>query len=197
MRRARLVLCLALVAACAAAVAASDLPCPDGLVGETCGTCTTDKACEALSTKDTQYTWCYSNHTFEPDTQSLTYACSTEGTDYETTISRVWAQCHTDIQKCDFHFAIAGNALTCSGLQCSFREGTVSCGYTRCGCDGACPTVQGVSLGYRLERLTGTASLSCEQDQWPSALCTIDIQGLQASSGGFQAYCQAGECRQD
>lgn len=30
-----------------------------------------------------------------------------QGTDYESSISKVWAQCHTDIQKCDFHFAIA------------------------------------------------------------------------------------------
>lgn len=37
-----------------------------------------DKACEALSTQDAQYTWCYSNHTFTPETRSMSYACSTE-----------------------------------------------------------------------------------------------------------------------
>ena len=30
----------------------------------------------------------------------------------------------------------------------------VFCGYTKCSCDAACPTVNGVSLGYMLERLT-------------------------------------------
>lgn len=30
----------------------------------------------------------------------------------------------------------------------------VTCGYTKCGCDSACPIVQGVSLGYMLQRLT-------------------------------------------
>lgn len=42
--QARLVLCLALAAACAAVAAASGLPCPAGLVGESCGTCTTGEA---------------------------------------------------------------------------------------------------------------------------------------------------------
>lgn len=37
-----------------------------------------DEACAALSTPDQKYTWCYSNHTFTPETVARSYACSTE-----------------------------------------------------------------------------------------------------------------------
>lgn len=188
-----LVLCLLLAAA--ACATAQGLPCPDGLVGPNCATCETDDACVALTNgTDSPKYWCYSNHTFTPETTTKSYSCDTEGTDFASSITNVHASCNTVVSKCDISFAISGYGLTCSGLQCKFEENGVFCGYTKCVCDGACPIVNGVSLGYMLERLTGQTALECE-DGWPSALCTIDIQGLSATQGGFQAYCQAGECR--
>lgn len=36
-----------------------------------------------------------------PETTKKTYACETEGTQWQDTITDVWAQCNTDVQKCD------------------------------------------------------------------------------------------------
>ncbi|PSC74161.1 ABC transporter G family [Micractinium conductrix] len=193
--RAPLLLCLLL----AAGAAVHALDCPPGLTGETCATCESDEACAALSTPDQKYTWCYSNHTFTPETVARSYACSTEDTDFASSISRVAVQCNTQIAKCDFHFAINGYALTCSALQCKFGEdgeNAIFCDYTKCSCDSGCPVVNGVSLAYWLDRQTGKTAMDCE-DGWPSSLCTIDIDGMNAAPGGFQARCQVGECRTD
>lgn len=59
-----------------------------------------------FTTEDVSYSSCYSNHTFTPESVVKTYACSTEGTDFESSISNVWAHCNTELKKCDVHFAI-------------------------------------------------------------------------------------------
>lgn len=184
------IVCLLLAAA--AAVRAQDW-CPEGLEGGECATPTTDAACVALTNNTAA--WLYSNHTYYEGTLAKSYACTTEGTEFEGSVDKVWMQCFTDVQKCDVHFSLGGNALTCGGLSCSFEDTSVFCSYTKCQCDGVCPLVNGVSLGYMLERLTGTTAISCEQG-WPEPACTIDIEGLSATAGGFTAMCKAGECRE-
>ncbi len=42
---------------------------------------------------------------------------------------------------------------------------------------------------------SGKTALECEESWAGPSLCTIDIQGLSAQEGGFQAYCAAAECR--
>lgn len=38
---------------------------------------------------------------FMPETTKKSYACETEGTQWQDTITDVWAQCNTDVKKCD------------------------------------------------------------------------------------------------
>ncbi|EFN53455.1 hypothetical protein CHLNCDRAFT_58530 [Chlorella variabilis] len=195
-----LVLCLVLLAAGATVARAQDTLCPAGLEGPDCGMCaggTTlgDEACANLT--ESYSGWCYSNHTWAEGSTAKSYDCTTEarGTDYASTVTKVSAHCDAEIKKCDVHFALGDSPLTCSGLDCTFDGYAVFCGYTKCSCDAACPTVNGVSLGYMLERLTGKTNLACEEG-WPEALCSFDIEGLSAASGGFQAFCKASECRE-
>lgn len=53
---------------------------------------------------------------------------------------RFWGQCHAPL-------------LELTPFACSLPA-AVFCGYTKCECDGTCPIVNGVSLGYMLEKLT-------------------------------------------
>ncbi|KAL4854197.1 hypothetical protein ACK3TF_005042 [Chlorella vulgaris] len=189
-----LLLCLLLAAAIGAARAEV---CPDGLEGPDCGMCIGGSAIggeACVNMTDYASAFCYSNHTWADSSTSKTYDCSTEGTDYAGTVDGVWAQCYADVKKCDVHFALAGSPLTCSGLNCAFDDGAVFCSYTKCKCDAACPTMNGVSLGYLLERMTGKTAIRCEAS-WPEALCSFEIEGLSAASEGFQANCKAAECR--
>lgn len=37
--------------------------------------------------------------------------------------------------------------------------------------------------------------MKCEESWGPPTKCTIDVEGLSAEKGGFEAYCAVAECR--
>lgn len=193
MAQQRLLLAALLLASALAASAAPAARCGPGLIGAGCNTCVTDAACVTMTKVDTA--WCFNTTVFMPETKKKSFACTTDGTPFQKSITRVWVDCAVEVNKCDFHFAMSGYPITCSALSCQFKDSSVSCqGASMCDCDETCPTVDGVSLGFLLRDLKAKAAFECEESWAGPTLCTLDIPGL-TPDGGFQSYCAAAECR--